>query len=99
MLSVTTVDEVSVIVGAGIGGGAPAVHSLLLGEDNLLGSALHVEGSWKKGARFRDIYAGKVIDYQFLGRPYQLRAEAGRRELGSDWGTELSHPLAGSDRA
>ncbi|HEX9310602.1 MAG TPA: hypothetical protein VF887_07305 [Gemmatimonadaceae bacterium] len=93
VLSVTTVDEVSVIVGAGIGGGAPAVHSLLLGEDNLLGSALHVEGSWKKGARFRDIYAGKVIDYQFLGRPYQLRAEAGRRELGSDWGTELSHPF------
>jgi hypothetical protein len=93
ILSVSTVDEVSLIVGAGIGGGAPAVHSLLLGEDNLLGSAIHLEGGWKKGARFRDIYAGKLIDYQFLGRPYLFRLEGGRRELGSDWSTEASHPF------
>jgi len=93
VLSVSTVDEVSLIVGLGIGGGSPAVHSLLLGEDNLTGSAIHVDGSWKKGARFRDIYAGKFVDYQFLGRPYQLRVEGGRRELGSDWATELSHPF------
>jgi hypothetical protein len=92
-LSVSTVDEVSLIIGAGIGGGAPAVHSLALGEDNLMGSAIHLDGSWKKGARFRDIYAGKFVDYQFLGRPYQLLAEGGRRELGSDWATELSHPF------
>src|SRR6266705_1980832 len=93
ILSVSTVDEVSLLVGAGIGGTAPAIHSFLLGEDNLLGSALHVEGEWKKGARFRDIYAGRIIDYQFLGRPYKLLAEGGRRELGSDWATELSHPF------
>src|SRR5258705_9059823 len=31
ILSISTVDEVSLIIGAGIGGGAPAVHSLLLG--------------------------------------------------------------------
>ncbi|HEY3133157.1 MAG TPA: hypothetical protein VGJ47_00880 [Gemmatimonadaceae bacterium] len=93
ILSVSTVDEVSVIVGLGIGGGSPAVHALLLGEDNLMGSAIHLDGSWKKGLRFRDIYAGRFVDYQFLGRPYQLLAEGGRRELGSDWRTELSHPF------
>jgi hypothetical protein len=93
VLSVATVDEVSIIVGAGIGGGSPAIHSLLLGDDNLLGGALHVDAQWKHGARFRDIYAGKVIDYQFLGRPYQFRVEGGRRELGSDWASELSHPF------
>ena len=92
-LSVSTVDEVSIIVGAGIGGGSPAIHSFLLGEDNLLGSAVHAEAGWKKGARFRDIYAGKFIDYQFLGRPYQFLIEGGRRELGSDWRTEASHPF------
>jgi hypothetical protein len=92
-LSVATVDEVSIIVGAGIGGGSPAIHSLLIGEDNLLGSAIHAEAGWKKGARFRDIYAGKFIDYQFLGRPYQFMIEGGRRELGSDWRTEASHPF------
>ncbi len=92
ILSVSTVDEVSIILGAGIGGGS-GLHALLLGEDNLMGSAIHLDGSWKKGARFRDIYAGRFVDYQFLGRPYQLLAEGGRRELGSDWRTELSHPF------
>jgi len=92
-LNVTTVDEVSILVGMGIGGGSPAIHSLLLGEDNLLGSAFHVDAEWKKGARFRDIYAARIVDYQFLGRPYQMMVEGGRRELGSDWATEISHPF------
>ncbi|HST07471.1 MAG TPA: hypothetical protein VLJ83_04830, partial [Gemmatimonadaceae bacterium] len=92
-LTVTTVDEVSLLIGAGIGGGGGPVHSLLLGEDNLLGSAFHAEAEWKKGAHFRDIYAAKIIDYQFLGRPYQMLLTGGRRELGSDWTTEISHPF------
>lgn len=90
VISVTTVDEVTLLVGLGIRAKSPNVHSALLGEANLLGSAIHAQASWKD-ARFRDIYAGKIIDYQFLGRPYQFRVEGGRRELGSDWSTELSH--------
>lgn len=90
IISVTTVDEVTLLVGLGIRAKSPNVHSALLGEANLLGSAIHAQASWKD-ARFRDIYAGKIIDYQFLGRPYQFRVEGGRRELGSDWSTELSH--------
>jgi hypothetical protein len=93
ILNVTTVDEVSLIVGAGVTSATPHFRSLLLGEDNLLGSALHAEAQWKKGNVFRDIYAGKLIDYQFLGRPYQFRVEGGRRELGSDWAMEASHPF------
>jgi hypothetical protein len=89
-IRVTTVDEVSLLVGLGIRAQSPNVHSALLGEGNLLGSGIHAQASWKH-ARFRDIYAGKIIDYQFLGRPYQFRLEGGRRELGSDWQTELSH--------
>src|SRR4029078_3080587 len=58
-----------------------------------LGSAFHVDAEWKKGARFRDIYAARIVDYQFLGRPYQMMVEGGRRELGSDWATEISHPF------
>ena len=92
VLGVSTVDEVSLILSVGFGGGT-AVHAVTLGEDNLLGSAAHLEGGWKKGAHFRDIYAGKALDYQFLGRPYQFRLEGGRRELGSDWSTEASHPF------
>ncbi|HEY1951539.1 MAG TPA: hypothetical protein VGG76_01940 [Gemmatimonadaceae bacterium] len=93
ILSVTTVDEVSLLLGVGVGGGAPAIYSLLLGEDNLLGSAFHAEAEWRKGAIFRDIFAAKIIDYQFLGRPYQFLLTGGRRELGSDWSTEASHPF------
>ncbi len=93
ILNVTTVDEVSLILGVGIKAQSPHFHALTLGEDNLAGSAIHAEGQWKAGKPFRDVYAGKVIDYQFLGRPYQFRAEGGRRELGSDWQTELSHPF------
>lgn len=93
-LLVTTVDEVSLIVGAGIGGSSGAIHALQLGEDNLMGAAVHVDGVWRKGQEpFRDEFAGKFVDYQFLGRPYQLLAEGGRRELGSDWRTEASHPF------
>jgi len=93
-LLVTTVDEVSLIIGAGLGGSAGAVHSLQLGEDNLTGAAIHLDGIWRKGGEaFRDEYAGKFIDYQFLGRPYQMVLEGGRRELGSDWRSELSHPF------
>ena len=93
ILNVTTVDEISILIGAGLTASSPHFRSLLLGEDNLMGSAIHAEAGWKKGAHFRDIYAGKMIDYQFLGRPYQLRVEGGRRELGGDWATELSHPF------
>jgi hypothetical protein len=93
ILQVTTVDEVSLIFGLGVKAKSPNVYAVTLGEDNLLGSAIHAEGQWKDGAPFRDVIGGKVIDYQFLGRPYQLRAEGGRRELGSDWQTELSHPF------
>jgi hypothetical protein len=92
-LSVATVDEVSLIAGLGLTAATPHFRSILLGEDNLLGSALHTEAEWKRGQSFRDIYAGKLVDYQFLGRPYQLRVQGGRRELGSDWDMEASHPF------
>jgi hypothetical protein len=93
ILNVTTVDEISLIFGLGIKAKSPNFHSFTLGEDNLLGSAIHAEGQWKSGGAFRDVYAGKIVDYQFLGRPYQFLLEGGRRELGSDWATELSHPF------
>jgi hypothetical protein len=93
ILSITTVDEVSLIVGATVTAKTPHFRSLLLGEDNLLGSAIHAEALARKGQNFRDIYGGKLVDYQFLGRPYLLRVEGGRRELGNDWGMEASHPF------
>jgi hypothetical protein len=93
ILNVTTVDEISLILGLGLQAKSPQFHSFRLGEDNLLGSAFHAEAQWKSGGPFRHVWAGKIVDYQFLGRPYQFLLEGGRRELGSDWATELSHPF------
>ncbi|MEO8909543.1 MAG: hypothetical protein ABI408_04875 [Gemmatimonadaceae bacterium] len=93
ILNVTTVDEISLILGAGVTSATPHFRSAKLGEDNLMGGGIHADGSWKNGRAFRDIYAAKLIDYQFLGRPYQFRLEGGRRELGSDWAMEASHPF------
>jgi hypothetical protein len=81
------------ILGLGVQSKSPHFHSFRLGEANLLGSAIHAEGQWKSGGPFRGVFAGKVVDYQFLGRPYQFLLEGGRRELGGDWATELSHPF------
>jgi hypothetical protein len=93
ILSVTTVDEVSLILGVDLTAATPHLRSASVGEGDLLGRAIHAQGEWWKGDGFRDGYAGKFIDYQFGGRPYQFRLEGGRRELGSDWSMEASHPF------
>ena len=93
ILGITTVDEVSLIVGVGVTSRSPFLHRLKIGEANLFGDALYAAGEWKKGAQFRDIWSGRFADYQFLGRPYQMNVQGGRRELGSDWDAELSHPF------
>lgn len=93
VINVTTVDEISLILGVGLTSRSPHFRALTLGDANLMGRAVHAEGGWKTGYGFRDEYEGKVVDYQFMGRPYQARLEGGRRQLGSDWAMETSHPF------
>lgn len=92
-LSVVTQDEISLVVGGGGSGSNPFVKSIRLGEQNLMGEAISVVGQWKYSENFRDNYSAQIIDYQFLGRPYQLSLTGARNELGGDWGFELSHPF------
>ena len=92
-LSVVTVDEISVVIGGGGSGATPYVRSIRLGEENLMGEATSVIGSWRYSEHFRDNYSAQIIDYQFLGRPYQLVLGGQRNELGGSWGAELSHPF------
>jgi hypothetical protein len=93
VIKVTTVDEISLILGVGLTSRSPHFRALTLGDANLMGRAIHAEGGWKTGYGFRDEYEGKVVDYQFMGRPYQARLEGGRRQLGGDWAMETSHPF------
>ena len=92
-LSVITVDEVSILLGGGGSAATPYVRSLRLGEENFMGEAVSVVGQWRYSEDFRDNFSARIIDYQFLGRPWHMRAEGARNELGGNWELELSHPF------
>lgn len=92
-LSVVTQDEISLVVGGGGSGSNPIVKSIRFGEQNLMGEAVSVVGQWRYSENFRDNFSAQLLDYQFLGRPYQLALSGARNELGGDWGFELSHPF------
>jgi hypothetical protein len=92
-LSVVTVDEISLVLGGGGSGAHPYVRSMRFGEENLFGEATSIVGQWKYSPDFRDNFELKAVDYQFLGRPYQLRLDGARNELGGRWGVELAHPF------
>ena len=93
VLYVRTIDELSPIVGASARGDSPYLTGLKLGNGNLLGSGTYVAAEWRDN-EVRDTYAARVVDYQFLGRPYVLAVEGARREIGfSSWAAELSHPF------
>ncbi|MGI8619567.1 MAG: hypothetical protein ACR2L6_10860 [Gemmatimonadaceae bacterium] len=93
VLSVTTVDEISMIVGGSVSASSPHIRSLKLGNKNLFGGGLHASARWEDGRDLRDSYTVRVTDYQFFGRPYQLSVEAGRLQLGSEWLIDASHPF------
>ena len=92
-LSVVTIDEVSLVLGGGGSGATPYVRSFRFGEENFMGEATSIIGQWRYSENFRDNFSAQIIDYQFLGRPYQLMLEGARNELGGNWGFELSHPF------
>jgi hypothetical protein len=93
ILSVTTVDEISMVVGGSISASSPHVRSAKLGNRNFFGSGLHGEVRWEDGREFRDAFSVRITDYQFFGRPYQLNAEVGRLHLGKEWIAGASHPF------
>ncbi len=92
-LSVITVDEVSIVLGGGGSGSSPYLKLFRFGEENVMGEATSIIGQWRYSENFRDNFSAQVIDYQFLGRPYQLNLQGARNELGGNWAVELSHPF------
>lgn len=92
-LSVVTVDEISLVLGGGGSSATPYVKSFKFGEENFLGEATSIIGQWHYSPNFRDNFEAEIIDYQFLGRPYQLELDGARNELGGNWGVNLSHPF------
>lgn len=91
-LEVETIDELTVLAGVGAASRSPQLRMLRAGEDNLLGKAVHASAEWRAGVFGRDGYTARLLDYQFVGRPYQAEAEAHRDELGSRWLLGVRHP-------
>ncbi len=89
----TTVDEVSLIIGGAVSSKSPTLRSLKFGEANLMGEAVYAAVEWKNRRYFRDEITARFIDYQLMGRPYQLAAFATRRDIGHTWEIEASHPF------
>jgi hypothetical protein len=92
VLRVVTVDETSLVLDAGATTHAPVLRSFRLGDQNIGGEGVYAAAGWQSSP-FRDVYRGRFVDYQFLGRPYQLAVEGTRDEIGGSWNAEASHPF------
>lgn len=91
VLLVETTDEFTPIISFSAHGTSPYVQSLKLGDGNVLGSGRRMQADWARGD-FRDRYAARVIDYQFLGHPWLLDVGGARgdRDVHS-WNVDLTH--------
>jgi hypothetical protein len=91
-LEVHTSDEAAIVLGGSVRARSPVVTALLLGNANLGGEGIYASGSWRQGEGFRDGFAGRLIDHQFLGQPWIVGVEAERGSLGSSWRLDGAHP-------
>lgn len=94
LLEVETRDEFSGIIQMAARTRAPVVTNLRLGEANLAGAGLYTSAQWYDGGPgYRDGFAARIIDYQFMGRPWRLTVQGARKDVGDEWWTDLTHPF------
>ena len=92
VLEVVTVDELEWLVDVGVRGQSPFVNRVRLGNANIAGEAIALQGVWSAaGGPYRDTFGARFMDYQLLGRPYQLMLAGTRRPLGGDWTAVAGH--------
>lgn len=88
---VETADEAPVILNARFRGIKPEAFSL--GNGNLAGEALLVEGRVERGYNYRTGIGGRVTDYATFGRPYVSTIEGERQTIGYWFNTRMEHPF------
>ena len=94
VLEVESRDELSLVFALAARTAAPGVTRLRLGEANLMGRGVYAAGEWfHGGVGYRDGVGARVMHYQLFGRPYQLGAQALRRQIGGEWAVNLAHPF------
>jgi hypothetical protein len=91
-LIVRTSDEIAVVLGGSVAADMPPVRAATFGNGNINGLGIYAAASWRYGGVFRTGFGGRLVDNQFLGRPYILLVEGHRNPLGGDRVAEVSHP-------
>jgi hypothetical protein len=90
---VRTADEASIVLGGRVRARSPNVFGLLLGNANVAGQGVYASGAWRSGDGFRDGFAARLIDNQFLGQTLVAGAEAERRPIGGSWRLQAGRPF------
>jgi hypothetical protein len=88
---VETTDEIPVLVGGRFRGIGP--DALSLGNGNVAGQGIRLEGAWEAGRSYHMGYGGRFVDYATFDRPYLLSIEGFRFRVGDALGVELGHPF------
>jgi hypothetical protein len=92
-LDVQTSDEIAVVLGGTPAFRLPPARFVRVGNANVNGMGVYLATEWRDGGVYRDGYGGKLVDNQFMGRPYQLAIEGHQNPLGSNWLVESAHPF------
>ena len=88
---VETVDEIPVLINGRFRGIAP--HAFSLGNGNVGGLGLLVEGAIERGFAYRTGFGVRLIEYATFGRPYVASLEADRHTIGHRFAVALEHPF------
>lgn len=90
-IDVTTVDEVSLVIGASFSG--LQLTSLRFGNSNLLGTGQYVDVSWQQGDAYRDGFGARYVNYAVFNSPERLTMDAARDPVGGHALAALEHPF------
>ena len=88
---VTTTDEIPVLVSGRFRGLLP--ESFSLGNENLRGAGLRMEGRIERGRAYRSRVGGRFELDALAGRPYRLIVDGDQLQLGHRFVAELEHPF------
>ena len=92
-LEIRTSDEAAIVFGGGVRAASPHVTSLLVGNANVAGQGVYSSLGWRNGRGFRDALAVRLIDHQFIGRPWIFAIDGERASLGGSWRVDAAHPF------
>lgn len=90
-VSVSTTDEIPVLVSGRFRGIAP--ESFSLGNENVGGTALRLVGRVERGRAYQTAVGIGVEQDALFGRPYRLILDADRYQVGQRVNAEIEHPF------